>query len=119
MEIVLFIFVEVINNMVPALVAGDAQFVTAKAKYCSLHSWRRYRVISASALSELSTKAPYQFRKSITGYIFEAGNRLSFKYTTAKLKTFKSLSKVDLTVDTSEDLGMLELFGKLYVKTAG
>ena len=60
-----FISSEVINNMVPALVAGDAQFVTAKAKYCGLPVGVGAEVISASALSELSTKAPYQFKSRL------------------------------------------------------
>ena len=99
-----FISAEVIDLMVEQLNFYECSFITAKAKHCGLPIGVGAEVITLSALRELSFKSPKSHRESITGFIFDKHNDLSYDLVPVNLDLEFDYSTVDLTVDTNNDL---------------
>jgi len=111
---------EVIDMIVEQLVTDKHSFITAKAKHCGLPIGVGAEIITLDALRELSLKAPQNHRESITGYIFDEYNNLSYKAVPLKLHLEHDYSKVDLTVDEIVDLDRVNaVCGRLKKFTPG
>ena len=95
---------EVIDVMLEQLDFDKYPFITAKAKHCGLPIGIGAEIITSDALRELSLKSPQCHRESITGYIFDEYNDLSYTAVPVKLKLEHDYSEVDLTVDDIVDL---------------
>ena len=99
-----FIAATLIDEMLRKMQTRSLEFITAKSKYTGYPIGVGAEVIGKSALRDLNKKAPTPFRESITGYIFEDDNDLTFEFSIADPSIITEVSDIDLTIDTSYDL---------------
>ena len=111
---------EVIDMMVEQLDIDKHSFITAKAKHSGLPVGVGAEIITLDALRELSLKTPQYHRESITGYIFDEYNDLSYNAVPVQLNIEHDYSEVDLTVDEIVDLDRVNaVCGRLKQFTPG
>jgi spore coat polysaccharide biosynthesis protein SpsF len=99
-----FISAQLIDDMIIKMQVEMMGFITGKSKYSGYPIGVGAEIIEKSALVELVDKAPSKFRESITGYIFDKRQDLSFSICSADESKVIGFSHIDLTVDTKSDL---------------
>ena len=99
-----FISGPLIDEMVKQMQTQPVGFMTGKSKYTGYPIGFGAEVIRKAELDELNRKTPVSLRESVTGFIFEKNNNLSFKFFCPLEATTTGHGYIDLTVDTPSDL---------------